>query len=177
MTNAFRIFAATLLLYLAFAPFSFARTPTARKAIVAYVFAKDAVLAPNEVIASTLTRVNYAFANIENGKMVEGFAHDRENFQVLHNLKQQNPALEIVVSAEAGRGGTPEQMPQGALLDRGGVLSREPPCPETGVKAQERGCVDHRWAGSRMVVCGKMERAISGSSGTVTYSPRRNSSA
>jgi len=98
MTNAFRIFAAALLLYLAFAPFSFARTPTTRKAIVAYVFAKDAILAPNEVIASSLTRVNYAFANIKNGKMVEGFAHDRENFQVLHNLKQQNPALEIVVS-------------------------------------------------------------------------------
>jgi hypothetical protein len=30
-------------------------------------------------------------------------------------------ALEIVVPAEAGRSGTPEQMPQGALLDRGGI--------------------------------------------------------
>ena len=29
---------------------------------------------------------------------MEGFAHDRENFQVLHNLKQVNPKLEIVVS-------------------------------------------------------------------------------
>jgi chitinase len=65
---------------------------------VAYVFVKDVVLGPNDVAAGSLTRVNYAFANIENGKIVEGFAHDRENFQVLHNLKQVNPQLQIVVS-------------------------------------------------------------------------------
>jgi chitinase len=96
MTITHRIVPAVLLC-LAFAPLSFARVPP-KKAIVAYVFVKDAVLGPNDVAAGSLTRVNYAFANIENGKIVEGFAHDRENFQVLHNLKQVNPQLEIVVS-------------------------------------------------------------------------------
>jgi chitinase len=96
MTITLRIVAAVLLC-LAFAPLSFARVPS-KKAIVAYVFVKDAVLGPNDVAAGSLTRVNYAFANIEHGKIVEGFAHDRENFQVLHNLKQVNPNLQIVVS-------------------------------------------------------------------------------
>jgi chitinase len=86
-----------VLLCLAFAPLSFGRVPP-KKSIVAYVFVKDAVLGPSDVAAASLTRVNYAFANIVNGKIVEGFAHDRENFQVLHNLKQVNPKLEIVVS-------------------------------------------------------------------------------
>src|SRR5882757_1415022 len=97
MTITLRIVSAVLLPCLAFAPLSFARVPH-KKAIVAYVFVKDAVLGPNDVAAGSLTRVNYAFANIENGKIVEGFAHDRENFQVFHNLKQVNPNLEIVVS-------------------------------------------------------------------------------
>ncbi len=86
-------------------------------------------------------------------------------------------AAEIVVTAKAGGGGAPEKVPQRALLDCGGVLSGEPPCPEPGVKAQERGCVDHRRAGCSVVVCRKMARAVAGSSGTVTYSPPRNSSA
>ena len=97
MTITLRIVSALLLFCLAFASPSFARVPP-KKAIVAYVFVKDAVLGPNDVAAGLLTRVNYAFANIENGKIVEGFAHDRDNFQVLHNLKQVNPKLEIVVS-------------------------------------------------------------------------------
>jgi chitinase len=97
MTITLRIVSALLLLCLTFAPLSFARV-LPKKAIVAYVFVKDAVLGPNDVAAGSLTRVNYAFANIEHGKIVEGFAHDRENFQVLHNLKTVNPQLEIVVS-------------------------------------------------------------------------------
>ena len=71
---------------------------------MAYVFVKDAVLGPNDVAAGSLTRVNYAFANIENGKIVEGFAHDRENFQVLHNLKQVNPSFRSSCLSVGGRG-------------------------------------------------------------------------
>src|SRR4051812_12408672 len=85
--------------------------------------------------------------------------------------------LEIVVAPEAGRGGTPQQMPQRALLDGGGVLTREPPRPDPGIEPQQRGCIDHRGGGSRTVRCGNLARAVAGSSGTVTYSPRRNSSA
>src|ERR1700730_18163208 len=97
MTITLRIVSALVLLCLAFAQLSFARVP-AKKAIVAYVFVKDAVLGPNDVAAGSLTRVNYAFANIENGKIVEGFSHDRENFQVLNDLKKANPGLEVLVS-------------------------------------------------------------------------------
>src|SRR4029077_19827544 len=82
-------------------------------------------------------------------------------------------APEIVVAAKAGRGGTPEQIPQRALLHRGGIPMGEPPRPEPGVKAQERGCVDHWRAGSGTLLCGKVERAGSGSSGTLICSPRR----
>ena len=64
------------------APRSASSTPTvANKAeIIAYVFPRDRVLGPNEVAAKKLTRINYAFANVADGKVVEGFAHDKENF-------------------------------------------------------------------------------------------------
>jgi chitinase len=66
--------------------------------IIAYVFTRDRVLGPNEVAAKKLTRINYAFANVTDGKVVEGFAHDKENFAILNGLKQQNPDLKILVS-------------------------------------------------------------------------------
>ena len=67
-------------------------------AIIAYIFPKDAILSPNEIAAEKLTRINYAFANIQNGEIVQGFAHDRENFQTLNALKQRNPKLQILIS-------------------------------------------------------------------------------
>jgi hypothetical protein len=69
-----------------------------RLEIIAYVFPRDRVLGPNEVAATKLTRINYAFANVAEGKVVEGFAHDKENFAILNELKQQNPDLKILVS-------------------------------------------------------------------------------
>jgi chitinase len=69
-----------------------------KKEIIAYIFPKDRILAPGEVSATKLTRINYAFANLQNGQIVEGFAHDAENFAVLNSLKRDNPSLTIVVS-------------------------------------------------------------------------------
>lgn len=68
------------------------------KDVIAYVFAKDRVIGTDEIAATKLTRINYAFANIRDGEVVEGFAHDRENFQVLNGLKRKNPRLKVVVS-------------------------------------------------------------------------------
>lgn len=68
------------------------------KAVIAYVFAKDRVIAPDEIAATKVTRINYAFANIQNGEVVEGFAHDKGNFEVLNSLKKKNPRLQVVVS-------------------------------------------------------------------------------
>jgi len=66
--------------------------------IIGYVFPKDAIINPADVAAEKLTRINYAFANLRNGQVVEGFAHDAENFVVLNGLKARNPNLKILVS-------------------------------------------------------------------------------
>jgi chitinase len=68
------------------------------KAVVGYVFPQNAELQPGQIDANSLTRINYAFANIENGHMVTGFAKDKENFAFLVSLKQQNPSLTVLVS-------------------------------------------------------------------------------
>jgi chitinase len=68
------------------------------KVIIAYVFPRDRVLAADEVNARKLTRINYAFANIKDGEIIEGFSHDAENFAILDALKKDNPSLRILVS-------------------------------------------------------------------------------
>jgi chitinase len=72
-------------------------SPTSRE-IIAYVFPQDRVLSPGEINARRLTRINYAFANIKNGEIVEGFPHDAENLAILNTLKRNNPALKLLVS-------------------------------------------------------------------------------
>lgn len=94
----YRSCVAALLLIICAAVPAFPADKSAKKAIIAYVFAKDRVLGADEVDAMSLTRVNYAFSNIVDGKMVLGFSHDRDNFAVLNNLKKINPHLEVVVS-------------------------------------------------------------------------------
>jgi chitinase len=71
--------------------------PSSRE-IIAYVFPQGRVLAPDEINVRRLTRINYAFANIKDGQIVEGFSHDAENFASLNKLKRTNPSLKILVS-------------------------------------------------------------------------------
>ncbi len=66
--------------------------------IIGYVFARDDLNDPATVAADKLTHINYAFANIKDGRVVEGFARDDENFRVLTGLRQRNPDLKILVS-------------------------------------------------------------------------------
>ncbi len=76
-----------------------ARASTApAKAIVAYIFPQNNAFQPGQVDAASLTRVNYAFANIVNGRMVTGYSRDAENFAYLVALKGQNPSLTVLVS-------------------------------------------------------------------------------
>jgi chitinase len=75
-----------------------ATPPAQKKEIIAYIFPKDRIIAPGEVSAGKLTRINYAFANLQNGQIVEGFAHDAENFAALNALKHDNPSLTVLVS-------------------------------------------------------------------------------
>ncbi len=73
-------------------------SPGPSKAVVAYVFTRDTLLQPGQIDAKPLTRINYAFANIANGRMVTGYSHDAENFAFLESLKKENPSLTVLVS-------------------------------------------------------------------------------
>ena len=68
------------------------------KDVVAYVFPQNNALQPGDIEAKSLTRINYAFANIEKGRIVTGFANDKQNYAFLSSLKQQNPSLTVLVS-------------------------------------------------------------------------------
>lgn len=76
----------------------YADTPAPSPVIVAYVFPRDTSLREGDIAAQKLTRINYAFANIKDGRIVNGFAHDDENFASLVALKNQNPSLTVLVS-------------------------------------------------------------------------------
>lgn len=75
-----------------------AATNPPKPIIVGYVFPQDDALQPGAIKDQNLTRINYAFANIANGRMVPGFRQDAKNFASLTTLRQQNPSLTILVS-------------------------------------------------------------------------------
>ncbi len=67
--------------------------------VIAYVFPQNRVLGPDEVAATQVTRVNYAFTNVSKDLvMVSDFQHDAENYAVLLALKKKNPNLQVVPS-------------------------------------------------------------------------------
>jgi chitinase len=68
------------------------------RAIIGYVFAENDLIDPATIAADKLTHINYAFANIKDGVVVEGFARDVENFKVLTGLRRANPTLKILIS-------------------------------------------------------------------------------
>lgn len=72
--------------------------PPQRKVIIGYIFPQDQRVKPDTISAEKLSIINYAFSNIRNGKMVEGFTRDAENFRLLRRLKARNPELKILVS-------------------------------------------------------------------------------
>lgn len=79
------------------ASYAAGRKPTSPQ-VIAYVFPQNHVLQPGEINARKLTRINYAFANIKDGRMIEGFPTDAANFAALHALKKENPSLTVLVS-------------------------------------------------------------------------------
>jgi chitinase len=68
------------------------------RVIIGYVFVQDRLLDPAEIAGDKLTHVNYAFANIQDGKVVEGFARDAENFKALGAVRAKHPHLKLLVS-------------------------------------------------------------------------------
>ena len=72
--------------------------PAPRPAVVAYVFPQDGLLDAVAFPATQITHVNYAFANVRDGRVVEGFARDAENFKTLAALRRTHPHLKVLVS-------------------------------------------------------------------------------
>jgi chitinase len=66
--------------------------------IVGYVFTREAPLAPGQIDPHKLTRINYAFANIENGRIVEGAPVAAGNLAILTALRHDNPGLTVLIS-------------------------------------------------------------------------------
>jgi len=91
-----------LWLMLAFAglPALFAATSpaVAQPLIVAYVFPENSIIQPGEIAARKLTRINFAFALIQNWRIVAEDSSDPANLAALVALKRDNPSLTILVS-------------------------------------------------------------------------------
>lgn len=66
--------------------------------VIAYVFPRGRALQPADISARKLTRINYAFSNIDGGKIIEGSPQDPANYAALHALKTSNPDLEVLSS-------------------------------------------------------------------------------
>ena len=64
---------------------------THQPVVVAYVFPRDRVLGPDEVHGSRLTRINFAFALINDGRIVEGNSFDAQNLAVLRWSQAEEP--------------------------------------------------------------------------------------
>lgn len=76
-----------------------AQAPAGRPYVITgYVFARGASLTAAQIDAAKLTRINYAFANIQDGRMVAGSAADAQNFAFLRSLRNASPNLTLLVS-------------------------------------------------------------------------------
>src|SRR5450631_1592663 len=68
------------------------------KVIVAYVFPQNGPLQAGQIDPQRLTRINYAFALVQNGRMVLPLESDKANVAFLTSLKKQNPSLTVLLS-------------------------------------------------------------------------------
>jgi chitinase len=66
--------------------------------IAGYVFPLNSLLTPGQIDAHNLTRINYAFAAIQDGRMVAGSTFDAQNLALLTGLRKRNPSLKVLVS-------------------------------------------------------------------------------
>lgn len=77
---------------------SISNTTTYGKTIVAYVNAWEENWGENFEKAKQITHINYAFANIKDGCVIEGSETDTETIKKLNALKQVNKDLKILIS-------------------------------------------------------------------------------
>ena len=77
---------------------AWAKSARPKPDVVAYVFKRNDVIQPGEIAANKVTRINYAFALIKEGKIVNGYRNDDQNLAALVGLKKENPALTVLIS-------------------------------------------------------------------------------
>lgn len=82
-----------------------AKAAPAKPEVIAYVFQRNDLIQPGEIAAQKLTRINYAFALIQGGRIVNGYSSDDQNLAALVALKQENPSLAVLISV-GGWGGS-----------------------------------------------------------------------
>jgi chitinase len=68
------------------------------KYIIAYFFPRDRIINGEEIAVEKLTHINYAFVDIKEGEIVEGFQFDTKNFKILNQTKSRNPKLKTLIS-------------------------------------------------------------------------------
>jgi chitinase len=95
MSKSLLFFIASALLIPALAA---APPPTHSDLIVAYVFPQSTLLEPGQIDPHAVTRINFAFANIQDGRMVLGHPDDAANLAFLTGLRHDNPSLTILIS-------------------------------------------------------------------------------
>jgi chitinase len=66
--------------------------------IAGYVFPQNGPLQPGQIDPHGMTRINYAFAAIRDGRMVIATADDPSNLRQLTSLRRQNPSLSVLIS-------------------------------------------------------------------------------
>ncbi len=71
---------------------------TSGQVIAAYVFPQNGPLQAGSIDPQRLTRINYAFAAIQNGRVVLPAESDKTNLGFLISLKSQNPSLTLLLS-------------------------------------------------------------------------------
>lgn len=94
-----RFRALTVACMLAFAACAWARSQAHAGFVVAgYVFPRNTLLQPGQIDARNMTRINFAFAAINHGRLAEGAETDAQNLALLARLRKQNPALTVLAS-------------------------------------------------------------------------------
>jgi len=72
--------------------------PAAPPVVIGYVYGTGRVLDTATIAAAKLTHINYAFANVKDGLVVEGAPGDADNLQRLGALRAANSSLKLLVS-------------------------------------------------------------------------------
>ncbi len=83
---------------------TFVHAVTAKPLVVGYIFPQSTLLADTHIDLRGLTCVNYAFAGIRHGRLVQGNPDDARNLAWLVAQRVHNPSLEILISVGGWKG-------------------------------------------------------------------------